>query len=120
MKNRVLSSNSDIIIITDTRFPNEIEGMYDNNYETFTIRIERNINTNKNIASHVSETSLDNWSIWDYIIDNNSTLKNLEDSAKVVGEKILLGRNLNMNEKNIGIFTRQSKENLQWVNSLNS
>lgn len=116
MKERVLDSKDDIILITDCRFPNEIEGMYDNNYETITIRIQRNINTQERIALHASETSLDNWSEWDYIVDNNSTLDSLKASAKVIANAITS----ESKEENKGLFTRQIKENIQWANSLSS
>jgi len=117
MKERVLASDSDIILITDTRFPNEIEEMYVDSYETITIRIQRNINTQERIASHASETSLDDWTEWDYVVENNGTLEDLKSSAELVVNSILGNYNI---EKPVGLFTRKSKENIQWVNSLNS
>lgn len=115
MKKRVLSSSSDVIIITDTRFPNEITEMFDDNYETITVRIERNINTKKYMASHASETSLDNWKEWNYIVENNGTLRDLMSSAKTVVKDLF-----HIKKETIGLFTRQCKENIQWVNLLNS
>lgn len=115
MKKRVLTTDSDVIIITDARFPNEITDMIDNNYEIITIRIKRTINTTEQMNLHPSETSLDNWKEWNYIIENNGSLEDLKKSAKTVSQDL----NENENEL-IGLFTRQSKENLQWVNSLTS
>ena len=111
MKDRVLASNSDIILITDTRFPNEIEGMYDDSYETVAIRIQRNINTQERIASHASETSLDNWTEWDYVVENNGSLEHLEESAELVANSITGNHKY---ENPVGLFTRRSKENIQW------
>lgn len=108
MKKRILSTNSDVIIITDTRFPNEITEIIDNSYETITIRIERNINTKEHMNLHASETSLDDWKEWNYIVQNNGTLEDLRLSA------INIANDLNTP----GLFTRQTKENIEWVNLL--
>jgi len=117
MKDRVLASDSDIILITDTRFPNEIEGMYDDSYETVAIRIQRNINTQERIASHASETSLDTWTEWDYVVENNGALQHLKESAELVANSIIGNHNI---EKTVGLFTRRIKENIQWANLPNS
>jgi hypothetical protein len=116
MRRRVVNTDTDIVIITDTRFPNEITGMLDDSYEIIAIRIERNINTQEQMASHPSETSLDGWKEWNYIVENNGTLEDLKDSAEVITNDIVNEQK----EEILGLFTRQSKENIQWVNSLNS
>lgn len=70
-------------LITDTRFPNEIELMYeafknDNNTEIFPIRVERDTGIS---STHPSENSLNEYDQWFAVIDNNTTLDNLRDSA---------------------------------------
>lgn len=91
-KNRVLNNSEDITILTDCRFPNEIEifnSTISDNFKIHPIRIERNINTNKGLSTHESELALDNWNEWEYIVDNNGTLKDLKSSAKIIVEDIL-------------------------------
>lgn len=93
VKDRCIASNSDIIIITDCRFPNEITEMLCDEYEITTIRIVRNINTQEQIASHDSETALDDWNEWNYIISNDDSLNELKNSAKTVCDDILKEEN---------------------------
>jgi hypothetical protein len=108
IKNRVISSDNDVIIITDCRFPNEIEGMYDENYETIVIRIIRNINTPEYIADHDSETALDNWQNWNYIVENNENLEILKNSVLNIVKDLF-----NNSKKDLGLFTRMTKEELK-------
>jgi len=89
VRNRCIASNDDVIIVTDCRFPNEITEMLCDDYETVVIRINRDINTNEQISSHDSETALNNWEMWNYIINNNGNLQTLKESAKTVCEDIL-------------------------------
>ena len=107
VKNRSIESDSNAIIVTDCRFPNEITGMYDENYETIIIRINRNINTPKQMSLHDSETALDNWKIWDYVVENNGTLEDLKSSASTIIE------DLNKEIDEIGMFTRMSNKEIQ-------
>lgn len=102
VKNRAIDSDDDFIVITDCRFPNEITKMFCDEYETYVIRITRNINTQKQIANHDSETALDNWSQWDYIIKNNSTLEDLKKSANVIVNELTKEKEYS----NVGLFTR--------------
>ena len=92
LKNKIIKSKQDFFICTDCRFPNEIEEMFSNLYQTIIIRIERNINTNRQeiITVHESETALDNWENWNYEIENIGTLKDLEESAILVANDIIL------------------------------
>ena len=69
--------------ITDCRFPNEIKTIKDRN--GITIRLDRNTTpslngktfVNKLQRTHTSETALDDYTEWDYVIDNNGTFKEL-------------------------------------------
>lgn len=60
-------------VVTDVRFPNEAKAIKDAN--GILIRINR-IQYN-NIAPHESETALDDYNHFDYVIDNNGSLENL-------------------------------------------
>ena len=81
-------------IITDVRFPNELQEIKDK--KGVTIRINRlnsspqTIYVNKKERTHPSETALDN-AKFDYIIDNNGTIEELIEKVKeiLIKEKIL-------------------------------
>jgi hypothetical protein len=90
LKKRFLVSKPDVTLVTDVRFPNEIE-VFNNvgDYKVITIRVERNVKTDPTIAAHDSETALDNWSSWDYIIDNNLSMNELRQSATLVVNDML-------------------------------
>ena len=73
-------------IITDTRFPNELEAVKDRG--GITIRVNRGSCNSEEL--HPSETSLDD-ATFKYSIDNNGSLKELENKvhAILVAEAIL-------------------------------
>ena len=93
-------------IITDMRFPNELDAIKKRG--GITIRINRPkekvdvgndtlnhvLNETKNfgIQEHPSETALDN-AEFDYVIENNSTIEELKEKVKdiLIKEKIILG-----------------------------
>jgi len=72
-------------IITDLRFKNELEAIKNRN--GIIIRINRN---NIQLSNHLSETDLDN-STFDYVIDNDSSIEELEEKIKqiLLTEKII-------------------------------
>jgi len=88
LRKNILESDNDVTVVPDCRFPNEItvfeEDIIKNNLKVVTIRVERTINTNKDAASHDSETALDNWKNWDYIVDNNGSLQDLKNAAQTI------------------------------------
>ena len=114
VRNRCIASSDDVIIVTDCRFPNEITEMLCDEYETIVIRIERNINTQELIASHDSEIALNDWKEFDFIVENNGTLEDLRGSAKTIVDYLTE----ESPEENIGLFTRVSKENLQFLSKI--
>jgi hypothetical protein len=68
-------------IITDCRFPNELSAVQSHN--GITIKVERDLILRKGydipkaVDLHPSETSLDGYTSWDYVITNNGTLEDL-------------------------------------------
>jgi len=66
-------------IITDTRFPNELQAA--KLHKAITIKVIRD-SGNTIGTLHSSETALDDFTEWDYIIDNNGTIEDLK--AKVI------------------------------------
>jgi len=84
-------TESDVIIVTDVRFPNEIDDIYEylDDCRVVPIRIERDLDRNHLINEHESETALDDYTFWEFIIDNNGTLKDLEDSSVIIADDIM-------------------------------
>jgi hypothetical protein len=79
-KKQIIESEDDIVIVTDGRFVNEIEGMYDPSYILYSIKLERNSEK----SNHLSEISLDSFKEFNYIIDNKKNdLESL--TAKLIG-----------------------------------
>ena len=76
------------VIISDIRLINEIEYLRRSNYNTITIKIiskTSNRILSESEKNHITETELDNYDKFDYIIENNN---NLEQEIN----KILKGR----------------------------
>jgi len=73
-------------IITDTRFPNEINAVKQNGGVTIQVIRKKN----KAVNDHVSEISLDD-AQFDYVIENDGTIEDLVDKVKVTLEKIKHG-----------------------------
>lgn len=66
-------------IISDVRFPNEAEAI--KKRDGILIKVVRdNIPT----MDHESETALDNYNDWDYVIDNNGTIEDLIEKVKQI------------------------------------
>lgn len=75
-------------IITDTRFPNELEAV--KKADGITIRIQRDTVVPK--FQHESETALDN-ATFDFTINNNGSLEELTDNLKQILSRTIYGNN---------------------------
>lgn len=75
----------DFATITDVRFLNEIESVKKRN--GILVKVQRD-EVDNNGDSHLSETELDYFADWDYIIDNNGTLADLQNSASTLLREI--------------------------------
>lgn len=73
-------------IITDVRFPNEAESIKKRG--GVVVHVKRDVETPKKYAEHSSETSLDGYTKWDYVIDNSGTFDELEKKVKELLEKL--------------------------------
>lgn len=76
----------DLLILDDWRFPNEADYFLGRPelYKTFLINIlspQREVLKGTSAYKDVSETSLDHYSKFDYIIENNGTLEDLETKS---------------------------------------
>ena len=71
-------------IISDTRFPNEIESVKKHNGLTIRINRDSVLRTGKlfDTDNHESETALDDYQGFDYVIDNNGTIEELKEVVK--------------------------------------
>lgn len=85
----------DCVIIPDLRFENEFETICKYNINTEAIRVERynedgsiyvNPNMTQEQLTHISECELDNFP-FEWIIENRSTLEELEESVKLLLDK---------------------------------
>lgn len=68
-------------IITDVRFPNEAKAIKEKG--GILIRVNRGYDNDINKA-HTSETALDNYTEFDFVIENNGTIKELIEKIKEI------------------------------------
>ena len=71
-------------IITDSRFPNELAAVKEHN--GIAIKVIRD-SGNTIGTTHTSETALDDYTDWDYVINNNGTLEELKTQVLSILEK---------------------------------
>jgi len=71
-------------LITDTRFPNELEAAKAHN--GITIKVIRD-SGNTIGTTHASETALDDYTKWDYVVDNNGSFEELKTQVFSILEK---------------------------------
>ena len=79
----------DYVLIPDCRFPNEVDRLYENNFDVCSVRIIRDKFTNnltKEQQEHPSETAMNNYN-FNYIVHNNTMgefYKNLNELMKYI------------------------------------
>lgn len=87
----ICSRDYDIAIIADCRFPNEFERWEERNIEIKKILVER-VNHNNKLTpeqrEHPSETSLDHYDNWDFLVNNDATLEDLERRVNTIATLI--------------------------------
>jgi hypothetical protein len=66
------------VIVTDCRFPNEVQGIKKRNGIVVRVIRPSKIST----STHPSETSLNDYKDWDYVIINDGTLEDLERKVR--------------------------------------
>ena len=86
----ILKHFFNVIIIDDIRFPLEIEEIKENFKNVVTIKIVRDnfeSDLNSKQLKHATETALDNYNEYDYIINNDGTLNELNNKViKILDE----------------------------------
>jgi len=81
--------NPTVVLVTDTRFPNEVEIPKKILSEIATIRVNRPGMPATPFDSHPSETSLDSYNDWDYLINNFGTVEDLRKQCLSIVEEIV-------------------------------
>ncbi len=80
---------TDIIIITDARFENEIYVQkYIKDRRVIPIRINRDMDRTDVKHEHISETALDDFCCFEYILDNNGSLDDLRNMASDIIDEL--------------------------------
>ena len=89
---KIKESNSEFHVVSDCRFPNEIDRIKEKfsflSDKVFSVRIIRGENS---LDTHPSETALDNYTKWDFMIMNNFSLDHFiadinEMKKRIIGE----------------------------------
>ena len=83
----ILKEYFDIIIITDARMPEEITMPKESFKETITVKIERPNYENaltKKEKNNITETALDKYNDYDYVIKNENTIESLEEKINKI------------------------------------
>lgn len=83
---KVYSKFFDVIIIGDARFPEEIEDIkkvFSNVVSVHITRKDMNILTETE-KQHITETALDNYNDYDYVINNDGSIKELESKLSEI------------------------------------
>lgn len=74
-------------LVTDVRFPNEAKAIKDREGILVRVNSRKEFLPNPSLSHediHYSEVALDDYSNWDYIIDNNGSLEQLIDKVKTI------------------------------------
>ena len=81
-----LSDPHQLAVVTDTRYPNEIQRIKHEFSDVVTIRITRD---SVEKLKHPSETALDQWTDWDYVVENNGSLEEFQKKILEIMEGII-------------------------------
>lgn len=80
------ASDNQLAVVTDTRYPNEIQRVKREFSDVVTIRITRD---SVEKLKHPSETALDQWTDWDYLVENNGSLEEFQKRILEIMEGII-------------------------------
>lgn len=88
---RVYSYYFDVITISDARFPDEIitpKKLFDDVIAIKVIRNNFDTNLTNEEQKHATETALDDFNDYDYVIENNGTIDELEEKVMEVVKEV--------------------------------
>ena len=84
----VLSYFYDTFIVSDVRFPVEIEKVKEKYNDVITVKIERDSEElTDSQKANITETALDDFNDYDIVIDNNGTLEDLKNKVPEIIQK---------------------------------
>ena len=75
------------VVITDCRFPDEVDIVLEKG--GIHIRVEREDKDYITDTEHTSEISLDDYEVVYCVVENNTTLEDLNESAKLIADEII-------------------------------
>jgi len=86
----ILSNYFDFFIVCDAREEKEITLLKDKFNNVFSIKVNRDVDvlTDKQ-KKHFTETALDNYDDYDYVIDNNGSLDELRDKVDYILKELI-------------------------------
>lgn len=85
----ILSTYFDTFIIDDVRFPLEIKELTKRFKDVVVINVKRDNNElTIEQKKHITETALDNYNEYDYVIDNNSSLDDLKKKVEIIVREV--------------------------------
>jgi len=91
-------NSKDVVILTDVRFPNEIDFVKDYftplldrpcQADVVSIRINREVERTNNINEHESEKALDDYENFTTRVNNNADLESLKNKAVIIADKYI-------------------------------
>ena len=88
---RVYSYYFDVITISDARFPDEIitpKKLFDDVITIKVIRDNFETNLSKSEQKHSTETALDDFNDYDFVIENNGSIEELEEKVKRIVKEV--------------------------------
>jgi len=89
MISKIKESDKQVFIITDVRFPNEIDLVKaESDFDVVSIRVERDIDRSGSENEHESETALDDYKKFTYTVDNTGTLEDLWKAMDVIHNEL--------------------------------
>lgn len=80
------TADHQLAVVTDARYPNEIQRIKREFPDVVTIRITRD---SVEKLEHPSETALDQWTDWDYVVENNGTKEEFQMKILEIMEGII-------------------------------
>lgn len=85
------------VILTDIRYPNELSAI--NTFSGVSINITRENAPSINGATHSSETSIDNVTDYDFVVNNDGTIEELKEVAYSLVHRLVSVQRVSKNKK---------------------
>ena len=89
---KVYSYYCDVITISDARMPEEIENIYNSFDNVIRVNITRpnfESKLNNKEKKHITETALDGYTNYDYVLENDGTIEELNEKVKKLVDEVM-------------------------------